>query len=147
MPKCLDRMHGRDPNNLMKLGSAIRAIHIKFRQNRDRFSEICKVCKKERDATPPNPIGRSDQLFAPLIRRKGNPIESVEWDNAVVNIQKEIKGYKPNCSSQLTPTEILILTDYCMKENSAYFFMIYIIFLLLLKLFLRNDDGKKSLFR
>ena len=83
---------------------------------------------------------------SPLIWRKGVPTESIPFENVYKRIKKEMKDYKANGDTQLTPTELLILRDYCMKENSPYHFMIYTIFIMFVKLFMRQDDGKNLVF-
>jgi hypothetical protein len=50
-----------------------------------------------------------------------------------------MKNYIVNDVMILTPTLILILQDYCMKDDNGYFFMIYNIFITFVKLFLRKD--------
>ena len=131
----------RDPNNVTQLGSAIRAIHEKF-NHRGAYLGVCEQCLKERRRSPPNRFGCDAHAPSPLFWRKGIPTESVEFDNAFRKIKREMKDYKINGDTILTPTEVLILRDYCMNQNSAYFFMIYTIFIMFVKLFLRNNDGQ-----
>lgn len=57
-----------------------------------------------------------------------------------------MKDYKANGDTRLASTEVLILRDYCMKENSPYFFKIYAIFITFVELFMRQDDGKDLVF-
>jgi hypothetical protein len=130
-----------DPNNITQLGSALRAIHQKF-MHRGAYQGVCASCLHERSMTPPNRFGCDRHTPQPQIWRKGIPTESIAFENAFKRILKDMKDYKPNGDTQLTPTEVLIIRDYCMKEDSAYHFMVYTIFITFVKLFMRNDDGQ-----
>ena len=80
-----------NPDNITQLGSALRAIHQKF-DHRGAYQGVCCDCLKEQSALPPIRMGCDRHAPQPQIWRKGNPTQSILFENAFKQDER-LQGY------------------------------------------------------
>lgn len=104
------------------------------------FTAACEA----RDSTG-NPVlkyhGCDTHIGRGRERHRGNPTRCVKWKNAMAFLKKDLRGYKECGDSQLTPSELLQIRNWCLAQGSSYYFQIYTMLIVMVKLFLRCDDA------
>jgi hypothetical protein len=59
----------------------------------------------------------------------------------VKSSRQEHSGYKPNGDTPLSPKEIMLIRDFLVSSNEPFDFMLYVLILLSILLFLREEEA------
>jgi hypothetical protein len=145
-------MYGCDswhaPGNVNKFRASMLALHGAYIDLRGEYSPVCKDCIAlnddfQNDPTTPTGLYGSCTRHpgTPLLRPKGNPMNSSEVIGQVRRIKDDVLSeWKVKGNVQLLPGEIRNLRDYLIGSGSLNNFQIYVMIIVGIKLFLRADE-------
>lgn len=123
-----------DPKNVDQFLSAIGTMHAS-KDHRESFFDCCKECIVEHKGDKNSIVCRFHK-GQPLLWRKGNPKNCSLIENVVRKNTKDGSGYVAQGDSW----ELLDIREFLLNSNELFDFEIFVMILILVKLFLRQDE-------
>ena len=132
---CTETWHA--PKKINQFCAAVKILHLAM-GHRDPYREACRECR----ALPVEHQFKGCRSHGgnPRIMRQGNPIDSGFFDDKKKDIKTLLKDYKSKGCSQLLPSYVRRMRERLISSNNLIDFQTYVIILVAIKLFLRQDE-------